>query len=174
MPTVPVFYLQALMPWNMRSISAFICLKSTSPAFPLGNRPTWIGCCKTCRFRRIASRQSRLNRFLWTALPKLPGTNTPYLNRSAFSQTQATQSPRCLRPLAKSRSISVLLFRLDSRGSLFFSTNTSGQSFSAFRSASGQHSPTTLGGHARPITVVVKLLSVRRLECPFHFPRLPQ
>ncbi len=162
------------MLWNMRSISAFICLKSTSPAFPLGNRPIWTGCCRIRWFRRTASRQSRLNRFLWTALPKLPGTNTPYWNRSAFSQTQATHSPLCLWPLAKSRSISVLLFRLDFRDSLFLSANTGGQSFSAFRSASGQHPPTTLGGHACPITVVVKLLSVRRLECPFHFPRLPQ
>jgi hypothetical protein len=42
------------------------------------------------------------------------------------------------------------------------------EALAAFLAATFEHSPTGLSAHALTKTVVVKLLAIRRLECPFH------
>jgi hypothetical protein len=124
---------------------------------------------KLLRLSLIASRKSLFRRARRCAGPCRRERKTPYRKESAGCQMSVKKSVGNLRPFSSRCEISTRLLRLSERGRLFLPTNFSRQPFSPLGATPSQNFTAALGRHARPEAVVVQLLAIRRLECPFHY-----
>lgn len=140
---------------NIRLISASISWKSASTRDRYGRTAILTFFSSFWRFSRIASRKSRLIRFLLAAMADFPCRKTPQRKSSLSFQIRRQNFPFTFCPLFKRSEISTLLLRLQLRGSLFAPGNSCRQPLSAFGPAATEHFTPAGGGRTLTEPVIV-------------------